>query len=368
MRRNKTGSVVKLMTVVYLIALVVGADAIKGCKTRKCNDRTQAQPQEAPAPATTSNAKGVQYKTLSSLLTVADIRMVNGGVTEVIFNENTGYFTVGDAAVIAKLKSAFSTNTPLQVTFDPWQGAVVSADDPTTAQLAEYASREVISSAGTERKIDLSTTLPDVIDQPSPEFGVINKTEAGLVNVIPDFATAQLMFDYISKQCCAIGGPYAIDYCISFQYCQDGCYARAHKMCYIINKKYNYGTQKIFSFALTSTSDKLCVQGQKWGGCCINWWYHVAPLVTIQTPTGPKAYVFDPAMFNQPVLLSTWLHAQENPSCVPSGKTPHVTKINIQPTSAYTPANSAGTMFNTDPSYSATNTTLWNYRNLKTCP
>jgi hypothetical protein len=138
-------------------------------------------------------------------------------------------------------------------------------------------------------------------------------------------------------------------------------------MCWIINNKYHYGTQKIFSFA-NAGSDELCVQGQKWGGCCINWWYHVAPLVTIQTTKGPQAYVFDPAMFDQPVLLSTWLHAQENPACVPGGDVPHVTMINVQPTTSYSPSNSTGYAFDTDPHYTNTNSTLVSYMNLTTCP
>jgi hypothetical protein len=94
------------------------------------------------------------------------------------------------------------------------------------------------------------------LDEPSG-MGVMNTTDPGLNNVIPDFATAQLMFDYICRQCCALPGPYAVDYCIPFQYCRDGCYARAHKMCWIINNRYKYGTKKIFSFANAGT-DKLC--------------------------------------------------------------------------------------------------------------
>jgi hypothetical protein len=134
-----------------------------------------------------------------------------------------------------------------------------------------------------------------------------------------------------------------------------------------MNTKYNYATHKVFSFANAGV-DELCVQGLKWGGCCVNWWYHVAPLVNIKTPAGTKAYVMDPAMFDQPVLLATWLHAQENPACVPSGDNPHVTMINIQPTSSYEPTSSSGLTFNTDPTFSATDGTLSSYSPLITCP
>jgi hypothetical protein len=368
MTKNKIGSVVKLTTILYLIVLVVAADAIKGCKGgRRCNDRENLQQEKAAPAMPVASTKGqAQYETFTNLLTVADIRVTADGQTEVIFSENTAFFNVEDKAVASALKEAFSKGKPMDVTFDPWQHIVLKAEAPTAEEQSEFDARQLISSPQSARKINLATMRPDVIDQPS-EMAVINKTSGGLVNVIPDFTTAQMMFDYITKQCCALPAPYGVDTCISFQYCQDGCYARAHKMCSLINKRFNYGTQKIFSFA-NAGSDQLCVQGQKWGGCCIRWWYHVAPLVTIQTTTGPKAFVFDPAMFNQPVLLSTWLHAQENPTCVLPGKVPNVSMINVQPTSAYTPSGSSGYVFTTDPSYKSTNKTHWNYRNKITCP
>ena len=138
-------------------------------------------------------------------------------------------------------------------------------------------------------------------------------------------------------------------------------------MCWILNTKYNYATHKVFSFANAGT-DELCVKGEKWGGCCVNWWYHVAPLVNIKTPAGTKAYVFDPAMFDQPVLLATWLHAQENPACDPVGDNPHVSMINIQPTSSYSPNGTTGYLFDTDPTYSSTDHYLSLYSPLTTCP
>ena len=99
--------------------------------------------------------------------------------------------------------------------------------------------------------------------------------------------------------------------------------------------------------------------------CIRDRWYHVAPLLNVKTPAGTLAYLFDPSMVNQPVLLSEWLHAQENPAC---STTAHVSMINIQPTAAYSPAGSSGLTFNTDVSYSNTKTTLYNYHNLTTGP
>ena len=64
------------------------------------------------------------------------------------------------------------------------------------------------------------------------------------------------------------------------------------------------------------------------------------------------ALVIDPSMFDKPVLLSTWLGAQENIDS--AGANAKVTMYSIQPGSAYSPANGAGTAFTTDPTYTVT--------------
>ena len=77
------------------------------------------------------------------------------------------------------------------------------------------------------------------------------------------------------------------------------------------------------------------------------------------------AMVIDPGMFDKPVLLSTWLGAQEDTTCDADA---NLSMYSIQPGSAYSPANYAGTMFTTDPAYTATHATLTAYKNLTTCP
>jgi hypothetical protein len=360
------------MSAMLATLAVAGLFSITSCNKKEAANKgntttsvCEAAPTETTTPAT--KGKGGVQRSLSSVVTVAGIRPIEGSTSiEVFFNENTEFFSVSEPALINTVKEALSTGNPLLVTFNPWEGVLISATTPDAKDIAAVKSRATVFSAENSRIIDFTKTPDDVINEPEA-MGILNTTDPGLNNLIPDFATAQLMFDYIANQCCRLPGPFSIDYCISFQYCQDGCYARAHKMCWIINNKYKYGTKKIFSFA-NAGSDKLCVQGQKWGGCCIRWWYHVAPLVTIKTPTGPKAYVFDPAMFNQPVLLATWLHAQENPACATGSMVANVTMINVQPTTSYAPSGSSGLVFGTDPSYTSTNTTLYNYANLVTCP
>jgi hypothetical protein len=75
--------------------------------------------------------------------------------------------------------------------------------------------------------------------------------------------------------------------------------------------------------------------------------------------------VIDPGMFDKPVLLSSWLQAQEDSTCWSPAK---VTMYSIQPGSAYWPADGTGTTFATDPSYTSTHYYLNLYKNLTTCP
>jgi hypothetical protein len=331
------------------------------------NTAANATATQTAQPASAGGEKADAHQTLTSIATVAMLRTnADGRTVRAMFYENEQMLNVIDDALIAKLKDALNNNKAVQITFDPWASLLLNVAVPEVQDQAAFNARQTNRVSGPAKKIDLSTMSVDVINNPEA-MGVINTTDPGLTPVIPDMQTAQRMFDYIEHQCCQLAGPYAIDHCITFQYCPDGCYARAHKMCWILNNTYKYATQKVFSFANTG-HDELCVKAEKWGGCCINWWYHVAPLVTIKTPTGPKAYVFDPAMFDQPVTLYTWLHAQENPACVPSGDVPHVSMINIQPTASYSPANTPGTLFNTDASYSSTNSTLVSYMHLLSCP
>jgi hypothetical protein len=344
-------------TLLYSALVAVSVLSMTGCSKEK--DRTNAKNPAAAAnnASQVGNRVNSEGNELSKVMTVAQVRTLADGSTQVLFNENAQILHVSDPVAITTLRQCFENKKPVNVQYSPWEGVVKQVKvSPVTRSVQTIVSKERAF------KVDLANMDVTVYDNPE-RLGVINTTSPGLVNVIPDMATAQQIFDYIAHQCCAAPGPYQIDLCIPFQYAYDGCYARAHKMCYVLNNTYHYDTHKIFSFA-NAGSDVLSVQAQKWGGCCVNWWYHVAPLVNIKTPAGVKAYVFDPAMFNQPVLLSVWLHAQENPVCA---GTPHVSMINLQPTWSYSPADYSGYAFDPDPSYSDTDYTLVSYSSLTTC-
>jgi hypothetical protein len=89
----------------------------------------------------------------------------------------------------------------------------------------------------------------------------------------------------------------------------------------IIEERYGYRREKVFSFA--NLNDDDLARGDKWGGCCVTWWYHVAPLVrahpdrpdSIRNRAGHRSQ-----HVHKPVLLSTWLMAQENTACAANAK------------------------------------------------
>jgi|GEM_PF-467157 len=356
---------IKITTAFYIVAIAGTLLLVNACNKNKPDSKQLSKQQNISVIPATDHQPEI------STVTIANIHATKDGTSmRVMFNEKEEIFTAQNTAILTTLQEAFKNGQAVTITTDPWNGLVTAATTNTTTSQRQRSSATLLRSTHTPTVVDMATASVGLINNLSDKsiegLGIAPTDTTHLTNMVPDIATARLMFTYIAQQCCAVPGPYAIDYCIPFQYAIDGCYARAHKMCWILNNKYHYGTQKVFSFALGS--DELCVKADKWGGCCVNWWYHVAPLVTVKTPQGPKAYVFDPAMFDQPVLLSVWLGAQQNGTCVSGGEVPHVTMYTIQPTSAFWPADYTGMTFDTDPTFSSTDYYLYDYSTLHTCP
>lgn len=314
---------------------------------------------------------------------MAAIRETKGIGTEFIFNESARIFTLakGKAEHGRRLRSAHKKGTPLKVTLDS-KGAFIHHVAEAKASEREAFERKRIPLPKPDPGVpyDSSKVTPvtfDVIDR-AQRWGVLKLC----TKVVPSYAKAKEIFDYCANLACALPGPYAVDPCIPFQYVNDGCYARAHQMRRVIMKKYGYCCDKVFSFA-NKNSDTLAVHVTALGACCVKWWYHVAPLISVKTTlklpasyprrkgkgTGTirltinLAYVIDPSMFDKPVLLSQWLAAQEFKDCTSHA---HVSMYSIQPGSAYAPADYSGTSFDTDPDYSKTEQTLINYKNKST--
>ena len=170
--------------------------------------------------------------------------------------------------------------------------------------------------------------------------------------VIGSMEELSSIFKWIQEQNCADGNA-KIDFCIPFQYKIDGCYARAHKMREILQQRYGYGCNKIFSHG--GIWHSLAVNN---GDCCVYWGWHDAPVVKVNTDNGVVQMVIDPSLFDHAVTLAEWLTVQDDATCDPNAK---VASYQIVPGSYYF---EDGTQ---DNDYHQTNMILKLYRDLQTC-
>jgi hypothetical protein len=305
----------------------------------------------------------------TGIVTIAAIRKQSGKKpTQYLFNERQAIFTIGATGkagrdFAARLKEAFRKKLPVKVQLDGKKGSIRRIELPSASESKEFTRlRILLREPERSMRLEVSSVDPTVFNLAAyhKRLHCFRRCR----RIIPSYKKAKKIFDFCAKQSCNLGGPFGVSPCIPFQYVIDGCYARAHKMQWIITTKYHYCCEKIFSFA-NQNNDRLAVRANKWGGCCVGWWYHVAPLVRVRLGRfAVLLLVIDPGMFNKPVLLSTWLAAQEDTGC---NLAAHVSLYSIQPGSAYSPANYAGTAFTTDPNYTQTDATLVGYQNGVTC-
>ncbi len=308
----------------------------------------------------------------TGMLTLAAIRRPRrDGVTEYLFNERQQIFALRETARSAEqsklLKQALASKLPVRAVLDSRRALIQRIETPAPHEVDAFRRQRIpLDKPDKVLPIEVEAIDPtafNIVDHylKFPTFRLCKR-------IIPNYKTAKKIFAFCAKQSCHLPGPYDISPCIPFQYVIDGCYARAHKMRWIITTRYRYCCEKVFSFA-NQNDDRLAVRADKWGGCCVTWWYHVAPLVRTRVRFGRLslvlALVIDPGLFDKPVLLSTWLSAQQNSACHANA---HVSMYSIQPGSAYTPADYTGTTFNTDPSYTSTDATLTGYSGSITCP
>lgn len=349
---------------IFIAATILLAAACNSGTSSSDNNNTKGDDEK-------SNGKKDERKDKqdSAVFTIANIRAAKDGKsTEVVFYESQRIYTFSNdekAFAPSMLQESFKANTPVKVAFNTktMQLARVVKPDDREMELYRLRLKDIIKGEPS-RTIDVSkidTSVFNRIDRLDwPVFRLCRTT-------VPDYATAKKIFDTCAAQSCNLGTPTSFTPCIPFQYVPDGCYARAHKMRYIIENKFRYCSQKVFSYGYVG-NDALAVLANKWGGCCIGWWYHVAPVINVKVSilghSFTLAYVIDPSMFNAPVTLSTWLAAQENKTCNPNA---HVSSYSIQPSSAYTPSYPPGS-YATDPNYTATNATLLGYANGVSCP
>jgi hypothetical protein len=298
-----------------------------------------------------SNASDTAKKELITCLSRIN-RLENGDV-EYNFNERQAPFTVSKTnpafeRILSIATKALEGNKPVKLIYTGYN-TLEELLSPTPAETARYQEWQKNNIINPEPRRELNKFELD-----SAYFNYADwqkwKVFRLCVKTVPSFAVAKTIFNYCAAQGCYLG-PTQVQPCIPFEYVRDGCFARAHKMRWIIETKYGYCSEKVFSYG------NLDVKADKWGGCCVGWWYHVAPLIRVAGKGGRSlCYVIDPGMFNEPVLLSVWLAAQGNITC---DGTSAVTGYSIQPSSAYTPTGGYNSQtYSTDPNYTLTNADL----------
>jgi len=113
---------------------------------------------------------------------------------------------------------------------------------------------------------------------------------------------------------------------IPFCYPEDGCYARAHKMTQLLEKK-GVIAAKVFLVGDLKVETKNSPKG------FVEWWYHVAPLIAVEKEKKIEMFVLDPSLGKGPMKLDDWVNLQISH---PGGKKD---SLYYTPRFNYTPSN-----------------------------
>jgi len=124
------------------------------------------------------------------------------------------------------------------------------------------------------------------------------------------------MFRLVAEQTCDLAAPNRT--CIPFRYPDNGCHARAHRMCRLIADA-GFEPLKVWNYS-TTPKKPLVVQTEDAPGCQVKWSFHVAAVLLQTNAAGkPDPMVIDPALFpdDGPVPVARW-HGRQGPqdSCL----------------------------------------------------
>jgi hypothetical protein len=101
---------------------------------------------------------------------------------------------------------------------------------------------------------------------------------------------------------------------IPFNFPDDGCYARAHEMCRLMQQKgiecgkaWNYGRDFESGAATLKVTTPVHPSGE------VGWRYHVAPVIYVQDSAGhPARMVIDPSVAKEPIDAREWKDIQSD--------------------------------------------------------
>lgn len=333
--------------------LIASVLIFSSCQKTKTAPDVPAPPKEAATPGS------------ERLLSVANVYYTKDGRNvEAWFYETPLVFEFSRSGANAKanfelLQNAKENKLPVNVSLVPRTENLIDLIKPATTEQIESFREETSKRVAAEQ-------VPDPEDPNADNFGGSNTSS--LINVVPNTQVMNTIFNTIRSQCCKLPSVLIYGPCIPFQFVADGCYARAHKMRQIIESHFGYTSYKVFNYACDG-SGTLSVNATLWGNnCCVKWWYHVTSYVRVQNGGSIIAYALDPAMFNGPVPISTWVNAQKNVSCGYGGSsqgqvyyTSNAYAPNSFPTAPCTMVPFA------DNTYTAANTTCINYAGKQGC-
>jgi len=243
------------------------------------------------------------------------------GIVKVGFMQSARVFTLdmnskNSTEYLKSLQSALENEVPVLI--HVYEG---------TTEIAEVAAA---SKTGTEQyKKSISSSGAPVTKETLP--------------IIPSQAALNSLFAAVNTSS------------IPFSYAVDGCYARAHKMRQIIIANgYECAKQFVYGSNLAARTPS---------GCCVQWSYHVAPLVRFKNAAGAvELSILDPSLFSGPVPLNTWLNKVKDATCVSSA---NVTSTALAYGNVYIRGANGSVMY--DDNLAKTNCIISSYSGLSGC-
>jgi hypothetical protein len=159
-------------------------------------------------------------------------------------------------------------------------GSRTEEDSARPSEARSYASFEDIDDAYEIERIDAGKGKITGPDGKETTISVVSE------------AQAQSLFSQMARQSR-----------IPFRYPEDGCYARAHAMSALMERR-GIVSGKAF------IEGDLRVSTPHSPGGSVSWWYHVAPIVLVEKDGELMPYVIDPSIFNRAVPVEEWYRIQ----------------------------------------------------------
>lgn len=140
----------------------------------------------------------------------------------------------------------------------------------------------------------------DVRPPPDTAGGPPDPTPSPPIDPPVSEARAQVLYNDMNAKSCVPCSPGSD--CIPFLYPDNGCWIRAHKMCYLMTDD-GEDPEKVW------IRGNLVVPTPNHPDCMVSWWYHVAPILTLDTPGNPKT-VIDPSVSPTAESEAAWQNRQ----------------------------------------------------------